>query len=107
MNIHANIEGLVNLSIPELNNSESIANVPYPKWSKLISLVSHEIVNPKIYPDDKNITDIYKDQSILTKLDFLKYLKGQDSCIVVFLEGVCDTAFDKEKNQQVCMLRVN
>ena len=50
---------------------------------------------------------MYKDQSILTKLDFLKYLKGQDSCIVVFLEGVCDTAFDKEKNQQVCMLRVN
>ena len=48
MNIHANIEGLVNLSIPELNNYESIANVPYPKWSKLISLVSHEIVNPKI-----------------------------------------------------------
>ena len=50
---------------------------------------------------------MYKDQSILTKSDFLKYLKGQDSCIIVFLERVSDTAFDKEKNQQVCILWVN
>ena len=45
---YSNIEELVDLLITELNNSELITNVPYFKWKKLISLVSHKIVNPKI-----------------------------------------------------------
>ena len=98
---YSNIEELVDLLITELNNSESFANVPYSKWSKLVSLVSHKIINPKIYTEGKNITDMYKDPSILTKLDFSKYLKQRDSCVLAFLEGVSGIAFDKEKNPQV------
>ena len=45
---YSNIEELVDLLITELNNSELITNVPYSKWSKLVSLVSHKIINPKI-----------------------------------------------------------
>ena len=44
---------------------------------------------------------MYKDPSILTKLDFSKYLKERDSCVVAFLEGVSGIAFDKEKNPRV------
>ena len=44
---------------------------------------------------------MYKDPSILTKLDFSKYLKERDSCVVAFLEGVSGIAFGKEKNAQV------
>ena len=98
---YSNIEELVDLLITELNNSELITNVPYSKWSKLVSLVSHKIINPKIYTEVKNITDMYKDPSILTKLDFSKYLKERDSGVVAFLEGVSAIAFDKEKNPPV------
>ena len=98
---YSNIEELVDLLITEFNNSELITNVPYSKWSKLVSLVSHKIINPKIYTEGKNITDMYKDSSILTKLDFSKYLKERDSCVVAFLDGVSGIVFDKEKNPQV------
>ena len=99
---YSNIEELVDLLITELNNSELITNVPYSKWSKLVSLVVlHKIINPKIYTEGKNITDMYKDSSILTKLDFSKYLKERDSWVVAFLDGVSGIVFDKEKNPQV------
>ena len=97
---YSNIEELFDLLITELKNSELITNVPYSKWSKLVSLVLHKIINPKIYTEGKNIT-MYKDPSILTKLDFSKYLKERDSCVVAFLEGVSGIAFGKEKNPQV------
>ena len=67
-------EELVDFLINLLNDSNiSARDVPYAKWAKLISLILHKIVNPKIYDEGKSISTMYKCPSILANLDFIEY----------------------------------
>ena len=75
----------IDFLITEFDNSESVIEVPCSKWSKLICLVSHEIINPKIDAKGKSIANMLKDPVVLVKLVFLEYLKpGEISVLLHF-----------------------
>ena len=96
----SNGEQLFDGLIDFLANSDC-SGVPCEKWATLISLIANKIVNKKIYSDGNSVALLYKDGNVLQQLNFSDYLANRHKCVVAFLEGSSDIAFDKERDPQV------
>ena len=51
------------------------------------------------YQDSGSIKDVYKDYEKLTHLNFDKFIKSRNGCIVSFLEGVTEINFSTENEK--------